>query len=261
MIHIQPLRSRRMNLRLREISAGAAIRLAGIHPDRHEFATSEFLRSIVESADTPTPQHVTDPRLWTVQERTLVVCHYIAAISPLGGADFSVGDDGKFTDYMVPERDYLPSVDLGAACDDNWSMVPMSGLAAESIEWLAGSVPNIPAGRTHWLIGSMAAQLVRTGKDDPAPVDDAAYQDWLKARMAVFADFPDSDFVELVRLRSEGVGKLLHLFDMDISESGMVVLPNEGGEGKDLPPARFPVDVCLSEMAKRLGKSLQKSNS
>lgn len=264
MIIIPPLRTRRISARLRELPLGAAVRLAGIHPRQHELATTEFLRAVLESADTPTPGHVADPRLWTVQERTLAVCHYIAASAPNGQADFAVGEGGHLTDYMVTEADYVAAVDLGEACLDRWRMVPMVGMAAEAIERADGYVEGVAPGHMHWLVGSMAAQLQRVGPDgqpveDPAPVDDAAYDDWLKDRMAVFANFPQSDFEALLALRARGAQGLLHLFDMDAGAAGMVAHPKEMEAG--LPPARFPVDVCLSDVAKGLAQPLQEPDA
>ena len=264
MIIIPPLRTRRISAKMREIPLGAAVRLAGIHPKRHEHATTEFLRAIIESAETPTAGHVADPRFWTVQERTLAVCHYIAASAPNGGADFEVGEGGHLTDYMMTEADYVASAPLGEACQDHWRMVPMTGMAAESIERVEGETPDVEPGRMHWLIGSMAAQLQRVGTDgqpmdEPAPVAEAAYDDWLKARMTVFAGFPQSDFEALLALRARGARELMHLFDMDAAAGGMVAYPKELEAG--LPPARFPVDECISDVAKGLAQPLQEPNS
>jgi hypothetical protein len=139
-------------------------------------------------------------------------------------------------------------------------MVPMLGMAAEAIERADGDVPRVSAGRMHWLVGSMAAQLQRVGPDgkpveEPAPADDVGYDDWLKARMAVLADFPQSEFEALMGLRARGVQGLLHLFDMDVGAEGMVALPKETEAG--LPPARFSVDVCISDLAKGFAGPLQ----
>jgi hypothetical protein len=222
------------------------------------------LRAIIESADTPTPKHVSDPLLWTVQERTLAVCHYIAASAPNGEADFAIGEHGKLTDYMVTDMDYVASVELGEACQDSWVMVPMTGMAAEAIERTNGDVQDVAAGRMHWLVGSMAAQMIRVGSDgqpidEPAPSDSFAYDDWLKSRMTVLAGFPASDFEVLLSLRARGAQSLMHLFDMDVSHEGMVAYPKELEAG--LPPARFPLDECIPRMAKELAHPLQELDS
>jgi hypothetical protein len=263
-IIIPPLRTRRISARIREITAGAAIRLAGIHPARHEHATTEFLRAIIESADTPTPRHVADPLLWTVQERTLAVCHYIAASAPNGGADFAIGDAGRLTNYMMTDKDYVPDFDLGQACEDRWRMVPMTGMAAEAIERTNGNIPNVAAGRLHWLVGSMAAQMIRVDEssqpiDEPAPLDVVAYDEWLEARMAVMIGFPASDFEVMLSMRARGADGLTHLFDMDVSHEGMVAYPRETEGG--LAPARFPVDECIPPVAKGLAQPLQELDS
>lgn len=141
-------------------------------------------------------------------------------------------------------------------------MVPMTGMAAEVIELLEGSIPDIPVGRVHWLLGSMAAQLVRVDKDGPAPVDEASYTNWLKERMTVFMNFPEGDFYELVRLRMKGAEELKHLFNVDIGgASGMLAYPAGEGVGAELPPARFSVDKCITEDSRRYGQVLPELDS
>lgn len=264
MILIPPLRTRRLNVQFKEVTIGEAIRLAGIHPKQHEYATTAFLQSIIESATAPTDKHEADPRLWTVQERTLAVCHYLAATADNGEADFKVGDHGRLTDYMDTGRDYVPMAEAGEAAQDRWRMIPLTGMAAEVLERLEGGVDGVPEGRMHWLIGTMAAQLVRVDehgrtKDDPAPTSDAELTDWLRERMKVFSSFPESDFMQLLVARSVGSEGVAHLFNMEPADDGLVCVAKEKGEGDQLPPARFPVGECISELAKELARSLPQS--
>jgi hypothetical protein len=264
MILIPPLRTRRLSVQFKELSIGAAIRLAGIHPRQHEFATSEFLKAVVDAAATPTDKHVADPRLWTVEERTLAVCHYLAAVADNGEADFQVGEAGKLTDYLDTGRDYVATAPAGQAADDKWQMVPLTGMAAEVIEGLAGDVDGVPAGRMHWLVGTMAAQMVRVDAEgkplEPlAPDSDAELSEWIRGRMRVLSEFPESAFSQLLAARAAGMRALAHFFVTDTSDDGLVCLPARKGEGgEQLPPARFPVDQCISPVALELAQPMQK---
>lgn len=247
MIHLPPLRTKRLNVRMQELSIGAGIGLAAIAPSRHEYATSEFLRAVVPAEDG-------DVRLWSVQERMLAVCHYLAATAPNGESDFAVGQTARLTDYLDTGRDYLPSVSAGQACGDTWTFVPLTGMAAEAIEQLAPSTDD----RAHWLMGMMAAQLLRIDQqgavvaDDLAPQDDSGFGQWLRQRMNVLSQYPQSDFVELLEAFYRGEFEARHFFAVEPGADGILALP-KGGEAI-LPPARFPVGECVSPVAKRLAE-------
>lgn len=264
MILIPPLRTKRLNVTFKEISIGDAIRLAGIHPRENERATTEFLNVVIESATKPTDLHVTDPRMWSVQERTLAVCHYIAATADNENRDFLVGESGRLTDYMDTSRDYVAAALVGEAAEDHWRVVPLTGLAAEMLERLeSDGVDGISPGRMHWVFGCMAAQLQRVDAkgqliEEPPPESDAALTDWLRDRMRVLAGFPESQFVQLLRVMNVGMGKIGHLFNMEPAADGLVCLPVRKGEGGELPPARFPVDECLGPMAHQFAQQLPK---
>ncbi|MGI9213551.1 MAG: hypothetical protein ACR2HF_13850, partial [Methylococcaceae bacterium] len=191
---------------------------------------------------------------WTVAERTLAICHYLSSVLD-DGPDFQIGD-GRYTDYLDGSRDIvtLEVHDLGEMEGDFWQIRHLSGYAAEAIERLHGELPNI-SGRLHWIIGAMAAQLIRKGEELPAKIE----EDWLLERMRIFAQYPESDFIKLSFLYQAGTEKLHHLFHIGFDDKGVLVLPTTDGdkEGAELlPPARFLVRSLISGFAQRMGGEL-----
>jgi len=260
MIAFSPLRTRRLAVKLRELSIVNAGTLAAVPPERFEESTTTFLQMVIESADAPTVHHVTDPKNWTVQERMLVVGHYLAHTTGEegGGANFMLGD-GYYMDYLNVSRD-TPDfpIALGSHGGDEWQISPVTGAMAEAIEQLNGHIPKV-AGQLHWMLGAMAAQLVRVGELAPDPtLDSLNYLEWLKNRMQIISEYPESEFLGLYAMRHRGNKLLMHFFETVEIDEGFVALPHEGSEAESLPPARFPVSACVSEFAKRVtGKPAQ----
>lgn len=248
---IQPLRTRRLDVALAELSIDAAVRLAGIPPHRHQVETSEFLSAAVKSARAPTPRHQADPRAWTVQERMLVVCHYLASTSDV--KDFPVGD-GRYSDYLMHDVDY-PSEDnvkLGSIDEADWTMRPLLGAEAEAIEAIeyeAGERKHF-----HWIKAAMAAQLRRAG-EEPRPdavTDFADYVTWLRQRMRIIGELGESTFSELMSGWLQGQQALQHFFVIEFNSNGALAMP-VSETAANAQPARFLARSCLSELAQRLG--------
>ncbi len=249
MITIAPLRTKRLSVQLREISISAAIRLAGIPLDLNEQATTALLQQVVEHAGTPTAAHVADPLRWTVQERMLVVCHYLSHVTE-GGPDFAVGGQARFSTYLMAGRDYQAQpVDAGDIGGDQWVVRPLIGAHAQAIESLREHVDGMD-GRFHWIVGAMAAQMTRPEDEWPDAVDQASeYQDALAARMAVLSAYPESDFAALLAAWRLASLSLAHFFQIDFDDAGVVATPAvDGGDG-EMPSARFPVRACLSDIS------------
>ena len=232
-------------MQLKEPSIRDAMALASMPEHLGEAAISAFLSSAVESV-TKGPD---DPRLWTVQERLLMIGHYLASVSE-GGPDFGVGERGHFSDYMDAAKelkDISDQVDAGEIAGDRWQVGHLLGGWAESIERLEGEIEGIK-GRLHWTIGGIAAQMRR---DRDSWLDEAAtdgeIDEFLLKRMAIIAAFPESDFADMTRGYLKGVDQIAHLFTIRFSDQGVVALPREAGGA--LPPARFPARACLSRMA------------
>lgn len=245
MIHIPVLRSKRITARLKELSILDAIGLAAIPEHLSEEATTTFLRAALAEAS-----GVADPEQWTVQERILAVCHYMAATLD-DGPDFALaGGAARYSDYLLGDRQYgVPEIDVGELEGDQWTVRHLTGARAASIERLQGEIAGID-GRTHWQIGAMAAQMVPNGDGGPE-TGDGEIDAFLLARMRVIAGFPESVFAQLLFRYREACAKLEHLFRVDFDDAGLIVLPREDAAGTK-PAARFPAGACVTPLARRL---------
>lgn len=245
MIHFPVLRTRRLTVRMKELPMVDAIALAAIPEHLNEEATTAFLRAAVDEA-----QGVENPEEWTVQERCMAVCHYMASTLD-DGPDFSLADGAaNFSDYLMGEKDYAAdSVDAGTLEGDRYEVRHLCGALAGAIERLQGELSGDVSGAAHWLIGRMAAQLVINGDAVPTSGDiDAA----LIERMRVIARYPESVFVKLTGAFETAQRELDHLFLMDADKHGLMVLPREGSAANQ-PPARFPAGTCITDLARHLG--------
>lgn len=239
------LRTRRLTVQLRELSIGQSIKLAAIPTHLQELATSQFIKYAIESAS-----GIENPLDWTAQERILVTGHYLAAISDY--PDFSLGA-GKYSDYLDGSKDVdkaFKPLELSSVGGDEWSLTHLTGRMVEAIERLSGELLDIPA-RLHWLLGGMAAQLIRKGEELPNLDTEGSYDEWLLDRMKVFSAFPESDFEAIIILYQTGREQLQHLFNIEFDDEGIITLPKKGADGS-LPPARFPVRTCLSKLSLEL---------
>lgn len=249
MVHFPVLRTRRLTVQLRELSIGESVSIAAMPPHMAEATCSAFLRCAVESS-----QGGESLVNWTVQERMLAVCHYLASTAE-DGPDFSVGGQGHYSDYLDGSADIespFRPVELGDVGGDVWCIDHLTGAMAESIERMQGEVARVE-GRLHWLLGGMAAQLVRRGEDVPHATSGGAFDEYLVKRMRVISGFAESDFLHLMSLYLAGRQKLHHLFRVEFSDDGVVAMPKvKGGAASELPPAKFPVHTCLSGLAHEL---------
>jgi len=241
MIHFPVLRTKRLIVQLKELPMIDAIAIAAIPEHMNEASTSRLLRAAVEASSGA----VTDPLDWTVQERTMVVCHYMASTMD-DGPDFALDQQGevRYSHYLVADMDYAAeTVPVGEIEGDTWSARHLTGRFAEAIERVSGEIEGVDA-RAHWLVGRMAAQLVPN--DDPVAIDgdiDAA----LMARMRILLAYPESVFVRLQNGFFTAIQALDHLFLIDTDDSGIVIQPREATAKK--PPARFPASTCITPLA------------
>ncbi len=240
-IHIPILRSKRLTVQLKELSIAQSIGLAKMPIHAEQETITAFLTAALESAN------FDDVTQWTVAERNIAVCHYLSSVVD-DGPDFAVGANGHYTDYLDGEhdiKDINALVEVGDLGGDSWQVRHLTGWAAETIERLEGALDNI-AGRLHWMLGAMAAQLVRKDEDCPLLFD----EDWLLHRMKTLAALSESDFITLSFLHQQGVDALYHLFSINFDDDGLLVLPVTRS---DLPPARFRVRSSLTGFAQRMG--------
>lgn len=257
MIAFSPLRTRRLEVRLHELALGSEIALCHLPENHHEKAMSEFLAYAIDSAAAPSEHHLADPRQWSVGERILALAHYCTHVRE-DGPDYAVTDVSKLSDYLDFARDIADAQPTFAAVDDRWHLLPLSGAAAEAIEALQGSTGLV--GREHWIVGAMAAQLVREDETSPPPDPIASFADytsWLTHRMAVMKAMPSSGFTQLFAGYRAALESSAQFFRIWFDETGVIVLPLTTKEaGALLPPARFLLLSAIGSIALVLtGKS------
>lgn len=250
MIHFPILRTRRFTVQLKELTIGQSIALAKMPPHLEQAETTAFLKYAVETCEGVSE----DPSLWTVQERTLALCHYLAAISE-SGPDFAVGKNGHYSDYFDGSKDGSEPrpISVGTVGGDTWKIYDLLGRDAEIIETLQGELTDDKGepieGRAYWLFGAMAAQLRLEGEDKKLDLTSGEYETFVLDRMKVFASFPEANFTDLLLSFLVARKKLVHFFDIDFSSNGIVCRPMEAAADKNLLPGRFPVSACLNARA------------
>lgn len=248
MINFPVLRTQRLTVQLKELSIGAACQIAAMPTHAEQASNTAFLRHAIDTVS----NGPADPAQWTVQERIMATCHYMASTLE-DGPNFSVGA-GHYGDYLdgaSNDAAALESVDVGELGGDVWRVRHLTGAMAESIERMEGEVGGM-SGYLHWVLAAMALQMVRDNEETP-PDDGSALDQYLVEKMQVLAAYPESDFITLRAMYEAGRDKLHHLFRVvfsrDKSATGIIVLP-QGGVA--LPPARFPAYSCVSGMAREM---------
>lgn len=238
MNHLCPLNLPSITLEMRELTILQAMTLAKIPTTQEQYSVGRFIKFVTNNA--------VNPSLLTAQERTMALCHYLAA-SGDNGADFSVGS-GTFFDYFNPtpvkKDDKIPLSDYAG---DNWHITPLFGWALESLERLQGEIVELE-GRIYWLIGRMAAQLLRDNEDLPDFNSNDSVDIWLLNRLRTFSRYPEREFNQLLSSFLSAVEGHDALFKIDVDDVGLVIMPCEGDKG--LPPARFPCYTLLTEWAR-----------
>lgn len=245
MIVFSPLRARRLAVQLRELSIGDEIALCHLPENAHEKALTEFLARAVDSAAAASARHLVDPRAWSIGERLLALAHYCIHTRD-DRPDYAVTEVSRLSDYLDMQRD-LPAEPVPFdALGDSWTVIPLSGAAAEVLETL--QLETDLDGRSHWLIGAMAAQMIRAGDQCPDPVTETAdYTTWLAQRIGVLRAFPGSSFDVLYAHYREALAREAQFFSIWFDDQGVVVLPKEAGALT--PPARFHVLAAVGAVA------------
>ncbi len=246
MIIFQPTRTRRLAVKLRELTLGQSIGLCSLPANRHELTATEML-SFVATAERPSDAHLTDPRLWSVEERALLIAKYLAQVCD-DGPDFSIGD-GRLSDYLMLDRDLpaqrieLPGLVAGKAC----AMVPLVGAAAQVLETLCET-------RGQWFIGAIACQILVAGEEAPdwASMSDADGMAWVAGRMERLRALPESDFSAIYAAYLDGAERLAHFFHVDFDDAGIIMQPVEKEGAAQLGPVRFHAASCVSDLARLL---------
>lgn len=245
MIVFSPLRTRRLDVRLRELAIGDEIALCHLPENAHEKALTEFLERAIDIADTPSDRHVGNPRAWSIGERLLALSHYCVHTRD-DRPDYAVTDVSKLSDYLDISKDFPLQHATFDALSDKWVLRPLTGAAVEVLE--AIQAESSLRGREHWLLGAMSAQLLREGESSPDPITEfTAYVEWLKARITVMRAIPSSSFDVLYKNFRTAMLKDTQFFKIWFDDQGVIVLPREAGAVT--PPARFLVLSCVGSIA------------
>jgi hypothetical protein len=246
MIIFPGLRTKRLAVTLREITLGEAIAVCRLPADRNEATTTEFLRRVADGAQAPTKAYVTDPRLWTVEERTRLVCHYLSQVSS-SGADFAVGD-GKLSDYLRFTADLSAAeVPLGDVAGKARVLRPLLGVHVEMLERFCTS-------RGDWLHGMIACQIHEADQPEPdyLAFTDIQLIEWGRARFDSLRKLPESDFEELYAAWVEGRRAIEHFFVTAVDDEGVVFFPQDMTEAGPKTPVRFLALPCISKGTREL---------
>lgn len=248
MIQFNPLRTKRLSVNLRELSIDDSEVLCMMPEQLEQSAVTAMLERVVQQEGRPNPGQVTDPRQWSVQERTFVMTHYMAHTAEDGNPNFAVGSSARFSDYFLNGTDYIEEVDLGVVDGDRLLMRQLLGYQAEAIEHLIMS-RRLAANRVSWWAAAMACQMRRAEEEPVAGLSDADYTEWLAVRADAFRTLPASEFEVLLSAYLAGNDRLSHFFRIGFSDSAIVVLPAVDGEKgvSSVKPARFPVHAAISE--------------
>jgi hypothetical protein len=188
-----------------------------------------------------------------VSERFLALAHYNIHTRE-GAPDYQVTETSRISDYLDTGHEPHEAPTF-TACGDEWSLVPLTGAMAEALETLAFGSDLKP--REHWVIGGMAAQLMRAHDEAPDPAaDSSAYEDWLRRRMLVVRGLPSSDIDELYARYRQNLVAGTQYFALWFDEEGVIVLPKKEVAAL-VPAARFRVDSAVGALALDLAGKLE----
>ncbi len=243
LIHFPRFRSNRIDVQLRELSIDHSIEVAAMGDGQFEVTANLFLKHAISESIGP----VSDFRLWTVQERTAVISHYLSHTSD-GDKNFEViggGAPGRYLDYLDGENDFsIEQCAVGDVGGDQWHVSHVLGAHAVVME-------SICRTRKDWIFADMAVRMRMDGEVRPDAITESGkYSDWLRERMTVIGAYPSSDFHDLLQAYMRGLAELHHLFHLGFDAAGFAILPRNGGAA--LPAARFLASECIPDFARSL---------
>lgn len=252
MITIHALQNNRMTVEFNELTIQQSLDISTVPDHLIESQITKMLRYCVKSAKGID----SDPINWTIQERMAAVSHYLACVNynDVNGFDFDIGD-GNYSDYFDPSLTISSSL-KEASIDykvggDNWKIQHLTGVMAEAIELTQGIIAINPS--VHFLMGSMAAQLVMDSEKTPVFELEQQRYDWLVNRINAFLAYPESDFELLLSLFLTYKKQLDHFFIIDTDSIGFLAKQLESSkEVSELPPTRFCPSFCISRTARQM---------
>lgn len=245
MIYIPYFNSARFGVQIKEIPMLGAIKLANMPTHLNEKQTTFLLNSIIEQVDAP--DELKNCQFWTVQERMVIVGHYLVAMQD-DEPDFLIGENARYSDYFIGEQQFkLDRVEIGEYQEDHWTAIPLLGIMAETIEELEGAIDGVE-GHMHWTLGAMACQLVPN--DQALDYRKSDYNQQVLDRMLVISQFPETIFLHLLAALNDANQKMMHLFEITLTDQGISAKAKQGGEG--MPYARFLAHSALTTISKQL---------
>jgi hypothetical protein len=216
----QPIKTTRLDVRMRELSVREARAVCEINPKSHEATITQFLRAATGLDSGGTGM---DPLRMSVQERTLLVCHYLSSVLD-DGPDFLVGADMRLSHFLKLKNDaYAEEVEAGEIQGEAVYMGQLLGQHAMDLEVVCSNVGD-------WRIGLMACQirLASMPQVDVCAMTEAERMAWLDSRIEAIASMPESQAAELFdTIFVPGQKKLRHFFDVALDNDGICFQADE----------------------------------
>ncbi len=216
---IQPVHTARVSVQMRELTIGQVQELCTIPYQFEQRTITAFLNAVCEHLPRGSgKESVTDPLLWSVNERMNAVIYYLASMLE-DGPDFAIGE-GHLRDYLLAEADYVDAVPFRHD-DDDMVCTPLHGYQAEAIEHLV-TTGVLPRSYFGWQLGAMAA-CVRGADELPLEYSDpTAYSKQLLARVEALKNAPEREFVRLHQAFLDASMSLQHFVHVGFSDQGVV---------------------------------------
>jgi len=245
-IIFQKLRTERICVQLQELTLGQAGALCREAPDRQELTTTSMLRAVASSAIAPTPRYVTDPLLWTVQERNYLLAMYLAQVMS-DGPDFTIAGEAKLSHYLDYEADLRQTSTLVTTKGQPFTVYPLLGVHAQALETMVSN-------RGEWLLGAMACTVFAANEAPPdwGAMSESQVQAWIEAKTVAMDDRPESEAEAFYLAWEGGQQNLRHFFDLSFDDKGICFWPIKESEVGQLAPARFRAISAVSGVTKRL---------
>jgi hypothetical protein len=251
---IQPVHTLRISVQPRELEIGQVQELCAIPYRFAQRTITAFLKVACEQIPRPPGKlQVTDPLLWSVNERMNVVVFYLAAMVD-DGPDFKLGK-GRLHDYLLAESDYVASVPFDHNGEPHLC-TPLHGYQAEAIETMVetGVLPKTYFG---WQLGVMSACIRGVDETPIEYVDPVSYSKALLERINALKKCPETEFVQLFDAYSNASLQLQHFVHAVFNAQGVlaaqVTVPGPGQDGDpevpELGPARFHPRTGISRGA------------
>lgn len=252
MKYINPVNTRRISVEMAEMLIEDVEKLCEIPAVFEQRTATELLRRVCKPIDRAGA--VSDPRLWSVNERIFVIANYMSATRD-DGPDFPVGG-GHYSDYLLANTDYVGDIPFTSDGRD-LLYTPLLGYQAEVIETLIAGGTYKPTDFSWWC--AAIAACVRGADDEPVPyTDDASYESVLVERITAIRKLKSSQFVGLFHSFLDVQRRGAHLVHAVTSSYGVVAAPvSEQPEGApEFAPACFPAGSCVSSSARAVMGSL-----